>query len=88
MPEATQRRDSVEKATAQVGFKSVTRIEGVKVVDPLNNASDPIAGCAASHFSVMAKQKPPFIVLEDDCVIKNFVHTNVTKLRLIHDTNN
>ena len=63
---AVDRRKSMEEMTKNLGFKNVTRVSAIK--HPGGNKG----GCSASHQLVMSLYKPPFIVLEDDCVVKDF----------------
>ena len=46
------------------GFEEYTRIEAVEHQNSL-------VGCSASHYFILDNFKPPFIILEDDCVLKN-----------------
>ena len=50
----------------ECGFETIIRVEGVYL--PLS----PVAGCAAAHHRALSKIKPPFVLFEDDCLIKNF----------------
>lgn len=65
MKEDVVKRERMEKLGKLCGFKSFNRVEGTRLPIP--------AGCAASHLSIMKDKKPPFIILEDDCIIKSFI---------------
>ena len=65
MASAVDRRKQLEILVKDAEFKNCTRIEGVVKEDSRE-------GCAASHLTIMQNNKPPFIVLEDDCIIKNY----------------
>mgnify|MGYP003632995075 CR=1 FL=1 len=65
MKEDVVKRERMEYLGKSAGFKNFNRVEGIRLPIP--------AGCAASHLSVMKDKKPPFIILEDDCVIKSFI---------------
>ena len=47
------------------GFKNTIRVEAEYTPNSL-------AGCSLSHYNALNEIDPPFIVFEDDCVIKNF----------------
>jgi hypothetical protein len=47
-------------------FKDIRRIEGSEFLDK------PLSGCSLSHFNALSKVESPFIIFEDDCIIKNF----------------
>ena len=47
------------------GFKNTIRVEGEYTPNSL-------AGCSLSHYNALSEIDPPFIVFEDDCIIKNF----------------
>lgn len=62
----TEKNESMQNLLNECGFKNIIRVEGV--VRPDN----PIAGCSAAHYKALHEINPPFILFEDDCVIKNF----------------
>ena len=47
------------------GFKNTIRVEAEYTPNSL-------AGCSLSHYNALNEIDPPFIVFEDDCIIKNF----------------
>ena len=47
------------------GFKNTIRVEAEYTPNSL-------AGCSLSHHNALNEIDPPFIVFEDDCVVKNF----------------
>ena len=47
------------------GFKNTIRVEAEYTPNSL-------AGCSLSHYNALSEIDPPFIVFEDDCVVKNF----------------
>ena len=59
MEEAVQRHIEIKNVIKEFGFKKASRIEGPKEHPP-----------ASGLLEAVSKQKPPFIVLEDDCRIK------------------
>jgi hypothetical protein len=62
----TEKNKSMQKMLKECGFKKIIRVEGVLISD------NPPAGCSAAHYNGLREIKPPFILFEDDCVIKNF----------------
>lgn len=56
----------MQKNLKACGFKHILRVEGV------SSAANPVAGCAAAHHKALREIKLPFILFEDDCMIKNF----------------
>lgn len=56
-----EKRKSTESLLKRSGFKSVTRVPAI--LHPKGR----IVGCARSHYEILRNQKPPFIILEDDC---------------------
>ena len=58
------------------GFKNVIRVEGNLTPER------PLAGCSLSHYNALHEVDPPFIIFEDDCVIKNKVN-KIQKTRLL-----
>jgi hypothetical protein len=61
-----EKNKSMEKLLSECGFKTIQRIEGVPRPD------NPVAGCSAAHHKGLNVIDPPFLLFEDDCVIKNF----------------
>jgi len=58
----TVKKDRVEHALKEYGFKNITRVPGVV------NSSAKI-GCALAHVNALQMMKPPFIILEDDALL-------------------
>jgi len=56
-----EKRKRTENLLKLLGFKYVQRISAIK------HDAGRIIGCARSHYEILKKQKPPFIILEDDC---------------------
>ena len=55
----------MKRLMVDFGFKNVIRVEGNLTPDR------PLAGCSLSHYNALHEIDPPFIIFEDDCVIKN-----------------
>ena len=55
----------MKRLMVDFGFKNVIRVEGNFTPDR------PLAGCSLSHYNALHEVDPPFIIFEDDCVIKN-----------------
>lgn len=58
--EDEQKRRSIDALLKNIGFRSVTRLSAT------SHERGRIVGCARSHYQILSKQKPPFIILEDD----------------------
>jgi len=56
----------MQKILKACGFKHILRVEGV------SSATNSVAGCSAAHYKALSEIKLPFILFEDDCMIKNF----------------
>lgn len=62
-----EKRKSTETLLKRLGFKYVHRVSAIK------HELGRIVGCARSHHQILKSQKPPFIILEDDCDLnRNF----------------
>tara|TARA_R110000765_G_scaffold303694_1_gene397678 strand:- start:434 stop:1096 length:663 start_codon:yes stop_codon:yes gene_type:complete len=61
MDSATERREQMEQRLEELGLNHI-RVSGVA-------CSTVIEGCAKSQLSILENNKPPFIILEDDCGI-------------------
>ena len=61
----TGRNREMKKLLKKCGFKTTLRIDAEYTPNSL-------AGCSLSHHNALHEVDPPFIVFEDDCVIKNF----------------
>jgi hypothetical protein len=57
------KRKRTETTLKSLGFTNVTRFSAVK------HPAGRIIGCARSHYEILKNQKPPFIILEDDCTL-------------------
>ena len=55
----------MKRLMVDFGFKNVIRVEGNVIPDRH------LAGCSLSHYNALHEIDPPFIIFEDDCVIKN-----------------
>jgi hypothetical protein len=62
----TEKNERMQKMLSELGFETIIRVEGF--VFPEAH----LAGCSLSHFTALDEVDPPFIVFEDDCVVKNF----------------
>ena len=56
-----EKRKRTETLLKCLGFKYVNRLSAIR------HESGRIIGCARSHYEILKEQKPPFIILEDDC---------------------
>ena len=61
MDSATERREQMEQRLEELGLNHI-RVSGVA-------CSTVAEGCAKSQLSILENNKPPFIILEDDCGI-------------------
>ena len=61
----TGRNREMKKLLKKCGFKTTLRIDAEYTPNSL-------AGCSLSHHNALHEVDPPFIVFEDDCVVKNF----------------
>jgi hypothetical protein len=57
------KKERTENLLNSLNFKQITRISAIK--HPLGR----IVGCARSHHKILCENKPPFIILEDDCTL-------------------
>ena len=73
LDEQEEKRKTTETLLKQLGFKYVQRFSAVK------HEAGRIIGCARSHYEILRTQKPPFIILEDDCAL-NKEFTNVLEI--------
>lgn len=62
-----EKNDKMKTLLSECGFKNIIRVEGIYRPD------NPVAGCASAHHKALCEIDPPFIIFEDDCVIKNFI---------------
>jgi hypothetical protein len=61
-----QKNNSMKSMLSECGFKKIIRIEASKF------ENRHLAGCSLSHFHALTNIEPPFIIFEDDCLVKNF----------------
>lgn len=61
-----EKNNNMQNILKECGFKNIIRVEGVSRPDR------PVAGCSAAHHKGLCEIDPPFVLFEDDCVIKNF----------------
>jgi hypothetical protein len=65
MEKDIDKNKKIKKIISDCGFTNSTRVEGLE-------HKNPMSGCAASHYTILSSFEPPYIILEDDCDIKNF----------------
>jgi len=63
----TEKNERMVKMLEECEFETIIRVEAYSFPDRH------LAGCSLSHHVALNELDPPFIVFEDDCVIKNFV---------------
>jgi len=69
LDECQGKKERTEEMLKSLGFNNVERFSAIK------HKSGRIIGCARSHYEILKTQKPPFIILEDDCSLnKEFVN--------------
>lgn len=61
-----EKNQNMQNILEECEFKNIIRVEGVARPD------NPVAGCSSAHYKGLCEIDPPFILFEDDCVIKNF----------------
>jgi hypothetical protein len=66
-----EKRKRTEFMLKSLGFKKVTRVSAIK------HEAGRIIGCARSHYEILKSQKPPFIILEDDCSLSREFESEV-----------
>jgi hypothetical protein len=57
------KRENTESMLKNLGFKHVHRFDAIR------HEAGRIIGCARSHYEILKNEKPPFIILEDDCTL-------------------
>ena len=62
----TEKNQRMQSMLSELGFETVIRVEAYSFPDRH------LAGCSLSHHVALNEVDPPFIVFEDDCVVKNF----------------
>tara|TARA_B100002019_G_scaffold162679_1_gene140347 strand:+ start:876 stop:1517 length:642 start_codon:yes stop_codon:yes gene_type:complete len=60
----TERNERMQSMLTEFGFKNVIRLSATEMPNRL-------AACSQSHYNALQEVDPPFIVFEDDCLIKN-----------------
>jgi len=60
------KNQNMQNILKECGFNNIIRIEGVLDKD------NPVAGCSKAHYEGLSEIDPPFILFEDDCMVKNF----------------
>lgn len=69
LDDADEKRKATETMLKFLGFRNVKRFSAISHKDGR------MVGCARSHYEILKHNNPPFIILEDDCIInKNFVN--------------
>ena len=66
LDEATKKGERVQKSLEELGFKNIIRFSAHK--ETIGKK-----GCAISHVYALEEVDPPFLLIEDDCLPKNFV---------------
>ena len=61
-----EKNENMQRILTECGFENIQRIEGI------DRSDNPIAGCGLAHLKALDELEPPFILLEDDCQVKNF----------------
>jgi hypothetical protein len=56
-----EKRENTESMLKNLGFKYIHRFNAIR------HEAGRIIGCARSHYQILKNEKPPFIILEDDC---------------------
>ena len=62
-----EKDESIRKLLESCGFETVIRVEGYDRPD------NPRAGNGGAQVNALNKIEPPFIIIEDDCLLHNFV---------------
>ena len=62
----TEKNRRMQSMLSELGFETVIRVEAYSFPDRH------LAGCSLSHHVALNEVDPPFIVFEDDCIVKNF----------------
>lgn len=60
-----EKNENMQNILNEYGFKHIIRVEGIPRPD------NPVAGCSLAHYKGLCELDPPFILFEDDCMIKN-----------------
>lgn len=65
------KRKTTESMLKSMGFNYVNRFNAIR------HESGRIIGCARSHYQILNNNKPPFIILEDDCALNKKFKSNI-----------
>ncbi len=71
LDEQDEKRKRTETMLKQIGFKFVERFSAIK------HEAGRIIGCARSHYEILNKAQPPFIILEDDCSLNREFNSKI-----------
>ena len=71
LDEQEEKRKATETLLKKLGFRYVQRFSAIK------HETGRIIGCARSHYEILRTQKPPFIILEDDCTLNKEFTNNL-----------
>ena len=63
------KNESMKSMLNQYGFNNIIRLNAEYTPD------NPLVGCSLSHYNALSEIDPPFIVFEDDCIVKTFRST-------------
>lgn len=66
LKEHGEKNENMQRILKECEFKNIIRVEGVSRPD------NTVAGCASAQYKGLCELDPPFILFEDDCMIKNF----------------
>lgn len=67
-----EKRKLTESLLKRLGFKYVERLPAIQ------HEAGRIIGCARSHYEILSRNlKPPFIILEDDCILNREFESEV-----------
>jgi len=62
-----EKNERIKTILSDLNFENVIRLDAYSFPD------EPLSGCAFSWYNALQEVEPPFLVLEDDCVVKNFI---------------
>lgn len=71
MDDEDDKRKTTESMLKSMGFNYVNRFNAIR------HESGRIIGCARSHYQILNNNKPPFIILEDDCALNKKFKSNI-----------
>lgn len=61
-----EKNQNISRLLIDLGFENVIRL------DAFSFPEKPLSGCAFSWYNALQVVEPPFLILEDDCVVKSF----------------